>query len=145
MVDNLSINKLFIDTAPFIYFIEEHKKYLTFIKPIFTKIDNFNIIATTSTITVIEVLVQPIKEGNKNLENKYLEILKHNANLEIIPIDINIAEKAAEIRSKYDIKTPDAIQIASAIVHNCDSFFTNDTKLKRVKEINIITLNDLAE
>jgi len=65
-----------------------------------------------------------------------------NENLELIDIDIAIAKKASEIRANYKIKTPDAIQLASGIVNHCDSFLTNDRDLKKVKEINVIVLDD---
>lgn len=143
MIDKISIHKLMIDTASFIYYIEENEKYLPSIKPIFSKIDSFKINAITSTITLIEVLIHPIRENDKELKNKYLEILLNNANLEIIPIDIMIAQNASKIRANYNIKTPDAIQLACGITHNCDTFLTNDEQLKRVKEINVITVNDL--
>jgi len=91
------------------------------------------------------VLVHPIREGDKELESQYLEILLNNVNLEIIPIDIIIAKKSSEIRAKYHIKTPDAIQLATGIINNCDTFLTNDEQLKRVKEINVITMNDLLQ
>jgi len=92
---------------------------------------------------LLEVLVHPIKENNKKLEHQYLEILLYNENLDVIPVNIIIAQKASEIRANYNIKTPDAIQIATAIIQHCDTFFTNDKELKKVKEINVITVDDL--
>jgi len=35
MIEIISIKKIMIDTAPIIYFIEEHEKYFPLIKPIF--------------------------------------------------------------------------------------------------------------
>lgn len=142
MIETIPIKKIMIDTAPFIYYIEEHEKYFPLIKSIFDKIDEFEIDAVTSTITLLEVLVQPIKENDKELEKQYLEILIDNENLELIDINVVIAKKASEIRANYKIKTPDAIQLASGIVNQCDSFLTNDKDLKKVKEINVIVLDD---
>ena len=145
MIDKLNIKKLMIDTAPFIYFIEEHQKFLPAVQPIFSKIDDFEFDAFTSIITLIEVLVYPMREDDKSLENKYREILLNNANLFVATIDFAIAEKAAEIRANYNIKTPDAIQLACGIINQCDTFFTNDEQLKRVKEINVVCVNDLLK
>lgn len=143
MTDKFTSRKIMLDTAPFIYYIEKNDKYFQLLKPLFTKIDSFKITAITSTITLIEVLVFPKKEGNIDLENKYSNILLNNSNLEIVPIDIPIASKAAEIRVLYEIKTPDAIQIATAIINDCDTFLTNDYTLKKVKEISVLVINDL--
>jgi predicted nucleic acid-binding protein len=143
MTDKFTLRKIMLDTAPLIYYIEKNDKYFRLLKPLFTKIDSLTITAITSTVTLVEVLVFPKKEGNIELENQYLEILLNNFNLEIIPIDIPIAIKAAEIRALYDIKTPDAIQLATGIVNGCDTFLTNDYTLKRIKEISVLVINDL--
>lgn len=46
-----------------------------------------------------------------------------------------MTERAAEIRTQYNLRPPDAIQISSAILEDAQAFITNDEKLKRVKEI----------
>jgi hypothetical protein len=46
-----------------------------------------------------------------------------------------VTERAAEIRTQYNLRPPDAIQISSAILEDAQAFITNDEKLKRVKEI----------
>ena len=94
---------------------------------------------------MIEVLVHPKKEFNIELENQYWEILINNANMEIIPLDISIAQKAAELRARYDLKIPDAIQLATGIITDCDVLLTNDQSLKKVKEIRVIVINELHD
>ena len=58
---------IFIDTSPFIYYIEEHEKYIEAVDPLFSYISQGRIIAYTSFITLIELLAKPIEEKNKNL------------------------------------------------------------------------------
>ncbi|HDZ85105.1 MAG TPA: VapC toxin family PIN domain ribonuclease, partial [Candidatus Moranbacteria bacterium] len=65
------INSIAIDTAPFIYYIEEHKDYIEAIDPLFSMISEGNINAYTSFITLIEVLTKPIEEDDKKLIEKY--------------------------------------------------------------------------
>lgn len=144
MVDITSFKKLMIDTAPFIYFIEEHEEYFPHIRRVFDKIDLSEIDAITSTITLLEVLVHPIKHENEELEHKYLEILTNNVNLDVISIDISVAQNAALLRAQYDIRTPDAAQLACGILNGCDGFLTHDKTLKKVKQIRVITFDDLS-
>jgi predicted nucleic acid-binding protein len=61
LVDEVKGQRICIDTAPFIYFIEHHIKYRSIIRPVFTEIDSGSIEAITSTITLLEVLVHPLK------------------------------------------------------------------------------------
>ncbi len=64
LIDTLQGSKVCIDTAPFIYFIEKHEKYLPVLKPLFIEISAGNIEAITSTITLLEVLVHPFRTGD---------------------------------------------------------------------------------
>jgi predicted nucleic acid-binding protein len=50
--------------------------------------------------------------------------------------------QAAQIRAKYNFKTPDAIFIATAIEEGAEVFITNDIRLKKMDEINCIVLSD---
>ena len=96
----------------------------------------------TSTITLLEVLVLPLREGNKKLAEKYKTILLSSNDLETCEISNVISERAAIIRAKYGFKTPDSIQLVTAIVRKADYFLTNDTALKQVNEIKVIVLEE---
>ena len=57
-------------------------------------------------------------------------------------ISHEISERAALLRSRFGIKTPDAIQLATATHHKADYFLTNDAALKKVKGIRVLVLDD---
>lgn len=61
-------------------------------------------------------------------------------------MDINseIALLAAEIRVRYNLKLPDALQVATAIQSNCDAFLTNDLQFKKVSELSILVISELT-
>ncbi len=145
LINTLRGLKVCIDTAPFIYFIEKHEKYLSLLKPLFSEINSGNIESITSTITLLEVLVHPLRTGNESLAEKYREVLLYSDGLTTFEILNEISEKAAELRAKYSIKTPGAIQIATALFHKADRFLTNDPALKKVIAIQVLVLDDLLE
>lgn len=91
------------------------------------------------------MLVQPLRQQNQILVEEYRNILSNAENLTMSPITAEIAESAAQIRAKYDIRTPDALQIATALAINCQFFLTNDEHLKKVSEIQVRTLKDMLE
>ena len=142
LVDKLRGKRICIDTAPFIYFIEKDPKYLNIVRPIFAEIDAGNIEALTSTITLLEVLVLPFKTINESLAEEYREILLHSEGLTTYEIVHEVSELAAKLRVKYTIRTPDAIQMAVGILYGADTFLTNDSGLKKVKDIKVVTLED---
>ena len=97
----------------------------------------------TSVITLSEVLVMPYRAGKLQLAEQYMEILTMSENIEIFDINIEIAKESAKIRADYSIKTPDAIQLATAKYSVVDYFLTNDFPLKSFKDLNVIKLADL--
>ena len=84
-----------------------------------------------------------MKLRNLALVEQYRQILTNSLGTEIIEVDINIACRAAELRAKYSLKTPDAIQLATALENNAHFFLTNDLRLKKLKEKRVITPKDL--
>ena len=145
LVDELRGSRICIDTAPFIYFIEKDPKYLGILRPIFAEIDVGKIDAITSTITLLEVLVLPFKTKNESLAEKYREILLYAEGLTTFEIFHEVSELSSKLRAKYSIRTPDAIQIAVGIIYGADAFLTNDSGLKKVKDIKIVILEDFLE
>ncbi|HEY9342227.1 MAG TPA: type II toxin-antitoxin system VapC family toxin [Hanamia sp.] len=144
MVIKEFVSKLvFLDTTPLIYFIEGNSKYQNILQELFELNDKGSFSFITTSITLLEVLVKPFRENKILLAQQYKDILTHAAGIEIQSVTNSIAESAAYLRAKYNLKTPDSIQIAAAIENNSDYFFTNDVKLKVVKEINIITLGEI--
>jgi len=136
--------KIFVDTAPFIYFYEEHKEFGDISKEIFTFHKNQKQIFVTSVLTVMEVLPKPISENDSELVKKYINAIKNNPLIDLIDINYDIALKAAELRANHKfLKGVDSIQISTAIESKCDCFITNDERLKNISEIKILILKDL--
>jgi len=130
-----------IDSSPFIYLIETHPAYLSLVEPLFERIDVGEINAVTSTITVAEVTVLPLRQQRYDLRDKYQSLLLNNRNLDIIAVDIQVAQIAAELRAKFGVRLPDAIQVAAAILAKCDAFITNDRPLRQIIDVPILILD----
>lgn len=77
---------IFLDSAPLIYFIEKNARYLDVVKPIISLINSQQAKGMTSTITLLEVLVLPLREGNKKLADRYKTILLTSSDLETCEI-----------------------------------------------------------
>jgi len=140
-------NRICLDTSPFIYFIEENSRYISIVERIFSEISYGNILGISSYLTLLEVLVKPIKEGAREIANEYRNLLL--GNIWMFPLDDRVAEKAAELRAKYNgngfkLKTPDAVQIATGLLNRAEIFLTNDTNLKQVQEIEVVVLDEVT-
>lgn len=133
-----------LDTTPLIYFIEKNATYHPLVRPFFVAMAARNFSVVTSTITLVETLVHPIRNNHHELAGRYREILLNTTNLTTYDLTPDIAQKAAEIRANYQIRTPDAIQLAAALQGNATFFLTNDLNLKKFTEIKVIVVEDLA-
>lgn len=131
-----------LDTAPLIYFIEEHPKYFDIVKPFFEAIDAGKIRVVTSTVTLLEVLVHPLKNQNLKIAEEYREILL-DSNLVLLDVSPVISEKAAQLRAQHNIRTPDAIQIATALNAGASVLLTNDIRLPDIQGLKILCLDGL--
>jgi predicted nucleic acid-binding protein len=137
------VQRLCIETAPLIYYVEEHPKYIAKMDAIIQAVDDQSIEAFSSIITLTEVLNHPMKTGNKKLEQEYRDILVNSDSYRLVMINLQIAESAADLRARYGLRTPDALHGASALHTACDAFLTNDTRIKRVTELPILILDEL--
>jgi predicted nucleic acid-binding protein len=137
------VTKLCFDTAPVIYFIEAHPKYDGLVTEIFQRLAPHTFNGITSVITLCEVLVHPFLHNHTSLQREYRDLLLNSANFQTIQIDANTAERAAELRANYKLRTPDALQIAIALNNGCEAFLTNDADMRRVTELRILVLDEL--
>ncbi len=141
VISDFNSKKVFLDTAPLIYFIDGHSEYQPLLSRLFKNAENGDFSFATATITLLELLVKPLQEGKAELANQYKSIL--TTQMELFDVTASIAERAALLRSKYPLKTPDAIQIATAIETASDYFLTNDIRLKSISDIPVVCLNDI--
>ena len=140
-----SIQRLGIDTSPFIYFLERHPLFASAVRSFFERAERGELTLVTSTVTLTEVLTKPLAENADAIATAYRSILTTSPYVRLLPIDVAVAEHAARLRAKYRLKTPDAIQIAVAIRGGCDAFLTNDGGLQRVQEIPVLVLAELGQ
>ena len=145
IIQKLKSKNVFLDTAPLIYYIEENQSYSPILNKLFLANSKGDFLFQTSVITLLEVLVLPLRENEHQLVEEYQNILCNSPTITIIDLTIDIAVKAAALRAKYGLKTPDSIQIATALNLSAEYFLTNDMRLKVVNEIEILVLDEILK
>lgn len=98
----------------------------------------------TSALTLTEVLVHPLRLGRADLAVQYRAILLGDSALRLVHLDAEVAIRAAELRARYNLRTPDAVQVASALHAGAEAFVTNDLDISRVTEIRVLQLRDFV-
>jgi predicted nucleic acid-binding protein len=142
LIDDLESGPVALDTQIFIYFIEEDGRYLPLIKPLFEAIDGGDLLAVTSGLSLMEVLVVPYRLGNAALADRYESLLTRSRGLRFIEVDRPLLKAAAQLRATFKLKPPDAIQVAAALVGNCTSFLTNDRRIRAVPGLKIFQVKN---
>ncbi len=131
-----------LDTAPFIYYIEDVAPYADLLDPVFGLLENHALRAVTSTVTFAEILTKPFADKNFSLPDEIKFTLKSFSSLSVESIDEKLGEAAALIRARYTIRLPDALQVAAAIQREASLFLTNDKRVKKVDALEVLVLAD---
>jgi predicted nucleic acid-binding protein len=142
LIEDLGAGPVALDTAVFIYFIEEDQRFLPVVKQVFEGIDSGSLPATTSTLTLLETLVGPIRAGNHRLAEAYESLLSRSRGLHLLDLDCVSIRLAAGIRALAGLKTPDALQVASALQAGCSAFLTNDRQIPSIGDMRTLQLRD---
>lgn len=129
-----------VDTAIFIYFIEEHPLFLPLIEPLFQEVDKGRTELVTSALTLLEVLVVPYRSGDRLLAERYEALLTRSRGIQIAEISRDHLRAAAQLRAATGARTPDALQLVAALAGGCNTFLTNDRKLPAVRGLRILQL-----
>lgn len=127
-----------IDTAPVIYYLENHPLYAARFASLFDAVTQGKVHAVISSVTLAEVLSGPIASNKEMLAAQYREVLCRSAGWRMQEVDEEIAVTAARVRVQHKLRLPDAIQVATAIVTRSYALVTHDYRLSKVEDVRIL-------
>jgi predicted nucleic acid-binding protein len=144
LIADLGRGPVGLDTPVFIYFIEEHPRFLPVVAPVFSAVASARLPAITSGVTLLETLVIPYRSGNTALAARYESLLTRSRGIRFMDLDRPLLRSAAQLRAVFSIRTPDSLQLAAALAGGCRVFLTNDRALPRLPGLEILQVNDYA-
>ncbi len=134
-----------VDTALFIYLIEEHPRFLAPVRALFARADAGEIEIVTSALTLLEVLVVPLRAGDHVLAARYDALLTRSRGVRVVDLSRDQLRTAARLRAHYGtLRTPDALQLAAAISTGCHAFVTNDRRMPAPDGLRVLQLSAFA-
>ncbi len=137
-------DRIGLDTSVFIYELDATPGYRELVGPIFRWIEEPRGRAVTSTVTMLELLVQPYRAGDLDRVNRFYATLSTYPNLAWIPHTLAIADQAARLRAMHGLHIPDAIQAATAMSAHASGFISNDAAFSRVEDLDVLLLDELV-
>jgi len=135
-------DRIYLDANVWIYAVESYPVFIREITALLQSIDQGNQVAITSELSLAEVLVKPLQEQNQARQEAYKRAIVNRKNVFVVPVLRELLVDAAQVRVDTGLKLPDAIHVATALRSQCTTFLTNDIRLKRLGNLNVILLSE---
>lgn len=132
-----------LDTSVWIYHFEGSTAYGQAADSVLEAIAHGRIGAVASELVLLELLVAPLKKKAQDVADEIELTLLHFPHLQLTPVTRTVLVRAAEIRARYGMRTPDAIMLAAAIESGATLAVTNDSAWRKMDEIEVLLLRDL--
>ncbi|MDF5729829.1 MAG: PIN domain-containing protein [Rhizonema sp. PD38] len=144
ILDAIQGNRIYLDTNIWIYALEGYPAFIQDLTQLFQSIVQGNIIAVTSELSLAEALVKPLQNQDVAQQTTYKQFISSSQNLSVFPVSRDILIEAARVRAHVQIKLPDAIHAATAILTQCSTFLTNDHRFQNVPAISVVLLSQIT-
>ena len=128
--------RISLDTNIFLA-IKNKEESSPFCEKILNAIEEKKFTGVLSTIVISEVLVGFYQNNETWEADEFTQNI--TAYYEIIPVSLEISQKAAIIRANNNIKLPDALIIATLELNHAKIFITSDKVLSKYKDITIMS------
>lgn len=141
------LSRVGLDSSILIYHLEDMIPYAELTEVAFAALGEGSLTAVLSTISVTELLVRPFAEDRAERIAIFERFVLSLPNTTLISPGYATAKVAARLRAKYNIRTPDALLVATALEEQAAAFLTNDSRLRRLQAegITIVILDDYIE
>jgi predicted nucleic acid-binding protein len=131
---------VYVDAQILIYSVEAHEQYGAALRPFWAAAADGRVRVCTSELSRLEVSVRPRRDGLDGLLAEYLELLD-GTQLDLLPVTRLVLDTGAELRAAHQgLRTPDAIHAATALVHGCAAFLSNDAGFRQVGGLSVVLL-----
>ena len=135
---------VYLDANCFIYSVERIDPYRKILDALWQAVSTGQFTVVTSELTLLEVLVKPLKVGDAATATRFRTVLQHSPDVHMLPITQSILEEAANLRATMSFKTPDALHAATALLHDCALFVTNDGAFHRLSNLRATVLSEIV-
>lgn len=92
---------------------------------------------------MLELLVHPYRKEDQDGVDVFYALLSTYPNLHWVATSLDIADQAAKLRAEHNLKTPDAIQAATAVLSQATGLISNDPAFLRVKQLDVLILDNV--
>jgi predicted nucleic acid-binding protein len=98
-------------------------------------VDQQRVRGLVSTITIAEVAAGYYLEGDTEGRQEFLSYLRASHRITVVPVDLEVAEVAARVRSEVSLRLPDALIVATALHRGAECVVTHDREFTKAAHI----------
>ncbi len=99
----------YLDANAFVYTVERIDPYRAVLDSFWSDVQASGATVVTSELTLLEVLVKPLKASDALLETAFRTVLETSPDVRMLPVSRAVLERAAHLRAMTNLKTPDAV------------------------------------
>jgi predicted nucleic acid-binding protein len=121
------MSRIYLDSSPVIYLVQQ---VVPFWPTVRTRLSASGVVCVSSDLTRLECLVLPLRNGDSRMIADFDTFFSAEV-AEMVSFTPAVFRRAAEIRARFNFRTPDALHLAAAVEAACDRFLTNDALLTR--------------
>jgi predicted nucleic acid-binding protein len=130
-----------LDTGVFIQHFEG-EEYSELTTVVLERVQDGHCKGVVSTVSLAEVLVKPLQMGLEGLADLYRVVFHEMPNLQMVPVDQEVASRAASLRVAYGLGPADSLVLATALEAGSTAFVTTRPELKEVKGLQVMVLDE---
>lgn len=135
--------RIAIDSAPLIYFLQNDPDRGPRVRELLDLAASDRVELFTSTVNEAEVLVAPLRSGDRHALAAAREIFASPRILTVVAVTREIALAAATTRARLGLGMPDAILVGTARASECSLVVSNDSDFRKLDDIGYMHLDDL--
>jgi predicted nucleic acid-binding protein len=150
MTDGTTAPIVYVDANPFIYFVDGDEQAANKVRPFFALFAQKPGVATTSELTMAEVLAKASPQSRRN----YLNLIVWSKAFRLQPVTRDVLIETADYRQasrkinksgkEVIVKLPDAIHVVTAIRSRCRMFLSADESLNLPTGMMIVKPNEFG-
>lgn len=121
------------------------ERYVGLTRLLFAGLDAGEVEAQTSSVSLYQVLTEPYRRRRDDDARSVADYLTALRGLEVVPVDGDVARRAAQVRARLGGRPERAMQIATALEGDADLLLAQGSGIRRVAGTEVLDLDDYTE
>ena len=126
-------SRILLDSVSIVYYLERNPRYFAAAAEWMERVNAGQLAACASALLLAEVLFPAYRAGSPAAARQARAALERIPNFEIVDVSAPVADVAARLRAEHNLRTPDALHVATALHRGAGWIVTNDRLLRRVE------------